>query len=150
MAADTARILVLAALIGRESVCMHVLLERTGLPKEVLLPTLSGLVGERVLRKVKTEYGDVYTRTPIEVEIDSELGMDSEHLPMLNGLTIDEARTRVHMLTFMKNRLINEWHPIIDKLIGDYERGLKIVEGLRYGSGDELSNLPWQVEKDDD
>lgn len=54
-----------------------------------------------------------------------------ERLSPLIGLTELEMRNRVVMLKRMKERLICEWHPIVDKLLQDYERDLRRAEGER-------------------
>jgi len=46
-------------------------------------------------------------------------------------LTESAIRGRVIMIHRMKRNLICEWHPILDILLGDYERELKRVEALR-------------------
>lgn len=124
---------VLQAFGNSSHACVHVLLDRTGLSPEALGRALSDLQAERVLRRVD----EVFYRTQVEVDVPVDLGLDKKHLPLLLGMTEDEAHARVSMLMFMKSRLINEWHPIIDKLIADYEKALKIVESLRYGADDE-------------
>lgn len=64
--------------------------------------------------------------------MDNELG-----IPELLGLTESEARGRVLMLQRMKARLICEWHPIIDKLIADWERGIRYIESQRIKPDDD-------------
>lgn len=53
---------------------------------------------------------------------------EPEKLSPLIGLTELEMRNRVIMLKRMKERLICDWHPIVDKLMSDYERDLKRFE----------------------
>ncbi len=131
---------ILAAFSLHTKMCMHVLQKMTGLHRNVLKATLAQMVRDGLVRKVSvddTDDGDlVYTRTQREAYIPLNLGMDEEHAPVLLGLNEDEARTRVHMLQFMKERLIDDWHPVIDKLIADYQRGLKYIASLRVGADD--------------
>lgn len=49
----------------------------------------------------------------------------------LIGLSEEDMMTRVVMLKRMKRLLIGEWHPIIDILLGDYERDLARIRLLR-------------------
>jgi hypothetical protein len=106
------------------------LVELTGIDEAALALTLSNMVAERVLRRV----GNVYYRTVVEAHVPQFAGEDRQHLPLLLGLTEAEALTRIRMLGYMKRKLICDWHPVIDKLIGDYTRGLELVESLRYGA----------------
>lgn len=109
------------------------LLELTEIDENALTQTLSGMVGERLLRR----NGNVYWRTQVEAHVPQFIGEDEKHLPLLLGLTEEEALTRIRMLVHMRSRLLSPWHPIIDKLMGDYQKGLQIVESLRYGAGNE-------------
>lgn len=54
-----------------------------------------------------------------------------ERASPLIGLSEVDMLNRVVMLKRMKRLLIGEWHPIIDVLLGDYERDLKRVRLLR-------------------
>jgi hypothetical protein len=54
-----------------------------------------------------------------------------EKLSPIIGLSEESVRGRVIMLKRMRRLLIIDWHPIIDILLGDYERDLKRVEALR-------------------
>jgi hypothetical protein len=47
------------------------------------------------------------------------------------GLDEQTAFNRVHMLRRARRLLISEWHPILDKVIGDYERGLEMLRAAR-------------------
>lgn len=49
----------------------------------------------------------------------------------------DTARDRVIMINRMKGRLISEWHPVLDVLLKDYERGLKQIDLERDGPDDD-------------
>ena len=62
-------------------------------------------------------------------------------IPELLGLTESEARARVIMLQSMKRKLICDWHPVIDKLLGDWERGLKYIESQRVKPDDDDNSL---------
>lgn len=128
--------IVLAAFSIKPRMCIHVLMETTGLREEILMYALHRL---REDSSVKMEAG-IYSRKN-EAFVPSYLGLDAQHLPALFGLDENEARARLVMLKRMKDRLISEWHPILDKLIGDYERGLKSVEGIRYGAEDDLAGV---------
>jgi hypothetical protein len=52
------------------------------------------------------------------------------------GLSEEAMRGRVTMLKRMKRLLIVDWHPVIDILLGDYERNLRRVELLREPDND--------------
>lgn len=133
LAEELHRIRVLQAFSKIARLDFDELLDLTEVDERALSATLNKMVSERVLRR----NGNVYWRTVVEAQVPTLFGADKTHLPMLLGLTEGEALTRIRMLSFMRNKLIGEWHPIIDKLIGDYQKGLEIVESLRYGAGDE-------------
>ena len=135
---DDPKALILAAFHRKPSLCIHVLGEMTSMPRDVLLKLLSELVREgqliRLNEGVKGEY--VYCSTSEDTPV---LDVDKNALPMLMGMSELEVVSRVAMLKTMKSRLIRDWHPVLDKVIGDYERGLKIVESLRCVDDDEPS-----------
>lgn len=133
MSEELHRIRVLQAFSKIARLDFDELLELTEIEERALSATLTGLTSERVLRKV----GEVYWRTTVEAHVPQLMGGDKTHLPMLLGLTEAEALTRIRMLGYMKSRLIHDWHPIIETLMGDYQKGLEIVESLRYGAGGE-------------
>lgn len=56
-----------------------------------------------------------------------------KNVPQFLWMTEETARDRVIMLQRMKTRLICEWHPVLDVLIKDYERGLKKIDVARDG-----------------
>lgn len=130
------RLRVLQAFANISRLDVDELVELTGIEEGALSVTLSNMVAERVLRRV----GNVYWRTVVEASIPRDVGLDETHLPLLLGLTEAEALTRMRMLGHMRARLITQWHPIIDKLMGDYQKGLEIVESLRYGASDEVES----------
>lgn len=78
----------------------------------------------------------IYSRKG-EAYVPLNLGLDENHLPALFGLDEREARSRLLMVKRMKERLISEYHPMLDLVIADYERGLRNVEGIRYGTDDD-------------
>ena len=136
---DDPKALILAAFHRKPSLCIHVLGEMTSMPRDVLLKLLSELVREgqliRLNEGIKGEY--VYCSTSADMPLETTL--DRNALPMLMGMTELEVVARVAMLKTMKSRLIRDWHPVLDKVIGDYEKGLKIVESLRCVDDDEPS-----------
>jgi hypothetical protein len=76
-----------------------------------------------------------------------------ERLSPLIGLDERAMRGRVVMLQRMKRNLITEWHPVIDILLGDYERDLKRMERLRFGDDDpdaDEPNVKWSNGESDD
>lgn len=121
---------VLQAFMSTSRLDVDELLDLTGIEEGALSVTLTRLTADRVLKRV----GSVYYRTVVEAHVPQHVGADAKHLPLLLGLTEDEALNRIRMLGRMKARLITDWHPIIDKLMGDYVKGLEIVESLRYGA----------------
>ena len=127
------RVRVLQAFANAARLDFDELLELTEIDENALMQTLSGMVAERLLRR----NGSVYWRTVVEAKVPERIGEDKAHLPLLLGLTEEEALTRIRMLVHMRSRLLSPWHPIIDKLMGDYQKGLQIVESLRYGAGNE-------------
>lgn len=127
------RVRVLQAFANAARLDFDELLELTEIDENALMQTLSGMVAERLLRR----NGNVYWRTVVEAKVPERIGEDKAHLPLLLGLTEEEALTRIRMLVHMRSRLLTPWHPIIDKLMGDYQKGLQIVESLRYGAGNE-------------
>ncbi len=130
--------LVLAAFSHKPRLCIHVLVETTRLPREVVLKATSALVRAGVLRRVEEAVKGEYLFQLTDEEVDvGQLG-DKDHLQPMLGLTEAEARSRVLMLQNMKRRLICDWHPILNKLIADYEQGLKYIEGLRCGADDDV------------
>lgn len=125
---------ILAAFTTKPALCVHVLMEITGLTREALRSALVDLIEQGAIRKIAEFKGDsVYARGD-EAYVPITLGVDEDHLPCLFGLDEHAARTRLTMLKRMKGRLIGDWHPMLDLLIGDYERGLKNVESIRYGA----------------
>lgn len=126
------RLRVLQAFANISRLDVDELVEMTGIELQALSVTLSNMVAERVLRRS----GNVYWRTVVEARIPRFIGEDKHHLPLMLGLTEAEAITRIRMLAHMKSKLICEWHPIIDKLMADYAKGLELVESLRYGAVD--------------
>lgn len=123
---------VLNAFKRRSSLCIHVLGELTSIPRDVLLKITSELVREghliRLNEGIKGEY--VFCPTSDEGETD-ETPRDENELPMLMGMSEKTVRDRVAMLNCMKSRLIRDWHPTLNKVIADYEKGLRIIESLR-------------------
>lgn len=143
----TAEMTVLAAFNKQPRMCIHKVMDATGWTRDYAKIVLNGLVKEGTLRRTSVGKADyVYHRTQREAVVDPDLGLDKGHVPLLLGLTESEARARVSMLHHMKTRLIKDWHPIIDKLIADYERGLQSVESIRYGADDELHSSEKEVE----
>lgn len=133
--------IVLAAFSKKPRMCIHTLMETTGLKREALRYVLVELQKNGMIRNVSEVRGDlIYVRIG-EAPVPEDLGLDKEHLPALFGLEEREARNRVIMLKRMKERLIIDWHPVIDVLLGDYERGLQHVEGVRYGTDDDPYNV---------
>ena len=66
------------------------------------------------------------------------------------GLSEEGVRGRVIMLKRMRRLLIVDWHPIIDILLGDYERDLKRVETLRESDDEPLQGGGVTAPKFDD
>lgn len=130
--------MILAAFSKRPRMCIHMLMDETGLPKDAALKGASELCREGALKRLeegaKGEY--VYARTTMDASVPMNVGLNSHYLPALLGLSEGEARERVYMLKGMRKRLIEHWHPILDKVIGDYEKGLRAVESLRCGADD--------------
>lgn len=125
---------ILAAFTKKAALCIHVLMEITGLSREALRAAIVDLVEQGAIRKIAEFKGDsVYARAG-DAYVPLTLGVDEDHLPCLFGLSEKEARNRLSTIKYMKNRLISEWHPALDKVIEDYERGLKSVESIRYGA----------------
>lgn len=133
--------MILAAFGMKSRLCMHQLMDMTGQSKDMIERVGTRLIREGVLRRrliEGTESDFMYYRTTCEGNVPDDFGLDEKHLPLLLGLSEDEALSRVRMLKAMKDRLIEQWHPQLNKLIGDYERGLKAVMNLRYGASDDV------------
>lgn len=129
--------LVLSAFASKPRLCVHVIMEATGLPREVVLKTASELVRAGELRRIEEGVKGEYLFLRVKDEVDIGMARIVPKLPVLLGLSEDEARARVLMLQSMKRRLICDWHPILNKIIADYEDGLKFVEGLRCAPDDD-------------
>lgn len=122
--------LILAAFAHKLQICIHELSDVTGLDAKAVAQAVKELQREGSLQKV----GDGLYQRKGEAYVSLHLGLDKDHLPALFGLDEREARNRVSMLKRMKERLVIDYHPILDMVIGDYESGLRKVEAIRYGA----------------
>lgn len=124
-------------------ICIHELIEATGISYNQLNKSLVKLEVKGHIQRSQIEgsekltlYGLVNFDTlyqPTEgTELHPSHDMSKAGLcsPVV-GMTEQDARSRVFMLKRMKERLIQEWHPIIDKIIEDYQRDLRRVEAER-------------------
>lgn len=111
-------------------VCTHKLMEVTGLPLRELAKGVNRLLELNKLRGISLDEDNViyegFNYTPINPY--AYQGLMDGYLSPLVGLTQEEVLTRLHMLRRMKAQLIVDWHPVLDKIIGDYERDMRRVE----------------------
>lgn len=125
--------MVLRAFGRKPSLCIHELRELTG----IQYPELHKIVHKMIGRNEVALVSDVTAGTDDKQYIKlGKIVMGDEQfiqgrLSPLIGMTEEVMRGRVIMIKRMKSRLICEWHPILDVLLGDYERDLKRVEALR-------------------
>lgn len=125
--------MVLRAFGRKHNLCIHELRELTG----IQYPELHKIVARMISRGEVAEVGDVtagkddkqYLKLGKVVMGEEQFIQD--RLSPLMGMTEDAVRGRVTMIKRMKSRLICEWHPILDILLGDYEKDLMRVEALR-------------------
>jgi hypothetical protein len=127
--------LILKVMQHRPWVCIHDIMRDTNLPHKIVLRNLTRLKDLGKVNKVLLPgQEDVIVwasnaYTPLDP---NKLNpSDVTRASPVVGLTESEARTRVLMLKRMKEKLIYEWHPIIDVFLRDYERDLGRVESDR-------------------
>ena len=130
--------LVLAAFQKKPRSCIHQLMEATGLARSELRYGIVELQKLKLIRKVTSVKGDyVYELMDTNVH-HTEPVLAGSVMPRYEfTITEDVAKSRVCMLNFMKRKLIQEWHPVVDKLLKDYESGLKSIEESRRKLEDE-------------
>lgn len=125
---------ILRAFGRRPQMCIHELFSLTRVPYPELIKMLDRMVsrGDIVKATPDTALGkhDLQYLRKDEQAL-SQIQFIDERLSPLIGLTEQGMRGRIIMLNRMKRNLIEDWHPIIDILMGDYERDLKRIEAFR-------------------
>lgn len=115
--------------------CIHQLHSMTEIP----YPELKNVV-DRLQRKAKifkipdAELGKhdlQYRIRQTEPTLQPSQFCNDARLSPLIGLNEVQMQGRMVMLKRMRRLLIPEWHPILDTIIGDYERDLKRMKLLR-------------------
>ena len=124
---------VLAAFHQRPRSCIHQLIEATGLSRAELRYAVVELQKLKLIRKVSEVKGDYLYELVNKQVHRTEPIIAGGALSIHYKFDVDEdtAQRRVVMLKYMKSRLIQEWHPVLDKLLEDYESGLKAAEIAR-------------------
>lgn len=120
---------VLEAFAKKSSMCLHVLRDETLLDYKELRPVVLGLIQKRLIRaKMGAHSGDrIYELADLESV--SELVAE---LPIAFRLSEETVKSRVHMIRRMKASLIEQWHPVLNVMLRDYESGLKSADNLRF------------------
>lgn len=128
----------LAAFLRQPRMCIHQIMEATNLPRAQLRHVLADMVRREQIKRVpaKVSGDQVYELTALSRLAHSAAAQtvliqvkNPESIKLLGG---DEttARNRIIMLRKMRARLISDWHPVLDKVIGDYEAGLQVLDEL--------------------
>jgi hypothetical protein len=117
----------------KSALCIHELHAYT----DISYPSLQLLLGRLIRRGYVTLVGDPEAGKDDKQYMRigafglSEKQFMTGRLSPLIGLTEDVMQNRVHMIKRMKDRLISEWHPVLNVLLGDYERDLQRVRIVR-------------------
>lgn len=124
---------VLTAFHRKPQMCLHVLEEATELSRRVLRQAVVVLQQRKKLRKADHPEGGIYEL----VDKSNVPEFSSNRLPELFGLDESTARARATLLKKFRDRLHCELHPVLNLVINDYERGLRVLEAIREGEPDD-------------
>lgn len=126
--------LILRAMQYEPWVCIHQILAQTKIPNKLAMRHLARLRELGKVRKVLQPGQDdvmvwshVHYEPPDPTKI--QPASDVQRASPVVGLTERQALDRIIMLNRMKERLIKEWHPVIDVILNDYKRDLGRVQG---------------------
>lgn len=118
---------VMRAFGRRPMMCIHQLQAMTSIPYVDLLKVTAQLQRRgKIFRTQEMCLGkdDYQFQTRQEDAVAPVQFIEGRASPLV-GLSIQDMAGRVVMLKRMRRLLIVDWHPIIDILIGDYERDIK-------------------------
>lgn len=112
--------------------CVHQIFTATGVPYDKLQRVLGHLRKEGYIERIRGPLGghDIQY-APTSLLETARTSVPADRCGLMVGLTEEEMMGRVTMLKRMKRLLIVDWHPVIDTLLGDYERNLKRLTALR-------------------
>lgn len=143
--------LIMREFVRSNQVCIHHLNRATGLSYPDLLQLTTKLTKRgKIYRKPDTALGKTdYQYCTREPNLSSDHFMEDRLSPLV-GLSESEMQGRVVMLKRMLRLLIPDWHPIINVILGDYERDLLRLKLLREPpeDGDAFDVLDRDFEKD--
>lgn len=122
--------IVLAAFQKHPRSCIHQLIEATGLSRPELRYAVVELQKLKLIKRASEVKGDLVYEL-VDKQVHHAEPVLAQTLQYKFDIDEDTAKRRVVMLKNMKARLIPDWHPIVDKLLGDYENGLKAIESAR-------------------
>ena len=125
--------MVLRAFGRKHNLCIHELHELTGIQYPELHKVVQRLAARKeiVLTSDVTAGKDDKQYLRLGKVVMGEEQFIQDRLSPLIGMTEEVMRGRVMMIKRMKSRLICDWHPVLDVLLGDYEKDLKRMEALR-------------------
>lgn len=120
---------VLAVLSATEGSFAHQVVSRTGIDAKQVNQCLSRLyqVGRVKRRREPDEILFRYYLGGSEATHKAEPHVPRSHVTVYDSMTDSAIMHKMSMLRKMRGRLIEEWHPLIDAVIQDYEWFLRSV-----------------------